>query len=246
MRRFERLANELLRDVRPADLSALLDTLPTSDLVAILAGVSGEDDAARYRRNVVATALLNRVGAEHDLLTEVLVPHGPRTLEDLTSALARALRADMACVDEVDGAHFNLHGKHGLPEGMRETERCRQSSMALCEAVLRTGATLSVEDIPADPAWSDAPAWRKFGIRSYAAAPAPDAEGRVATVVWVASYRARAFSADELFLLERVAQRIALDFPRGAHPYRQRQEAAAAPGARGPPRSGAQTRLPPA
>lgn len=228
MRRFETLANRVL-DVPMRDLAPLLDSLSPPDLVAVLAGIRRDDDHGRYRKNVVATALLNRLGARDDLLREALVPPRVEGLGAFTSALARAVGMDVACVDEVDGDHFLLHGKHDVPEGLAGVERCRQSSMAMCQAVLTTGLPVVVPDLTQDPVWCGVPAWTKFGLRSYAAAPGADAEGNVAVVVWMASYRPRTFAPSELFMLERVAQRIAREMPARPHPYPSRLVERAAP-----------------
>lgn len=222
MRRFEEYAARLL-DGASADIQPLLDSLEAHDLVRLLAGIGGSTDAARYRRNLIASALLDRVHAKDALLDAALVKG--EDLQALSEGVQRSLRADMSCIDEVVGDHFILHGRNRLHPAVQDLERCHHTELALCKAVLDRRAALVIPDIPADPTYRHVPAYAELGIRSYAAAPAFDEDGEIAIVVWVATYASHEYRPDELMLLDRVATR-ALEMlrhparapPRGAAP----------------------------
>ncbi|HWG91851.1 MAG TPA: GAF domain-containing protein [Candidatus Thermoplasmatota archaeon] len=206
MRRFENYARRILAEVGDANAQFLIESLGDHDLVALLAGLP---DNKRLLRNVVATELQNRFTRKTLLAVAALdLERGDDLILPFTETLSRALRVEIACVDEVDGDHFILRGKRGLPEELARVERCRQSSMALCQAVIQSGRPLEIPDIPNHPVYHDSLAWRKFGIRSYSAVPSHGPDGAVRSVLWVASYQPRQLSDEEHYLLERVGLRI--------------------------------------
>lgn len=206
MQRFEAYAEDVLTQQRGRTFLPALDALRDDQLVALLAGSNARTDEERYRRNVVTTELLNRLAGKAALLDELLPVDA--ALDGLSVALARALRADVSCFDEVRGHEFVLHGRNNLPAGFREVSRCERTAMALCERVAATGEVLVVPDLTQNAEFCEAPACRLLGLRSYAGAPAFDAEGRVVAVAWVANERPRTYAPDEIALLQRVADRV--------------------------------------
>lgn len=204
VRRFEEFAERVLKDA-PADLAHLIDSLPDADLVRLIAGMNSRNDHDRYRKNLLASALLDRVHAKEALLHAALDP--ATDLQALSEGVQRALRADMSCIDEVVGDHLILHGRNRLHPSVATIEGCHQAEMALCKAVIDQRGTLVLPDIPADPHYADVPAYRELGLRSYAGAPAFGPDGAVDCVVWVASYAPRDYREDEVALLERAALR---------------------------------------
>lgn len=207
MRRYEGFAKQVLEHLGQRELCTVLDALEDDELVKLLAGSNAQNDQERYIRNVVTTELLNRLSGKQALLMETLEPE--EAFDELSFAAARALRADISCIDEVCGSEFCLHGRNNLPQGFREISRCAQVSMPMCKQVADTGAPLRVADIPEDPAWSDTPAYLKFGIRAYAGAPGRAHDGSISAVAWVACYRPRAFTDAEMLLLGKLARRVA-------------------------------------
>lgn len=116
-------------------------------------------------------------------------------------------------MDEVlADAQFRLHGQHGLPASIMETEQCATSAMAMCEHVLATHETLHVPDIEADPVWRTAAAYTRHGLRHYAGAPGFTPDGELRCVLWLAHHRPRRLDDQEIALLERLARHLALRF----------------------------------
>lgn len=214
MQRFERFAAQLLDGVELRDVPTLLRTLDDDELVRLLVGMSSvENPDQRLRRNVVGTELQNRLVRAQALFEETLAPPQERDFHRFTEAIARALRSEMACIDEVlPDDEFRLHGHYQLPQPVMETERCQVSSMAMCEHVLRSRQTLHVPDIARDARWRTAPAYTRHGLLHYTGAPGFNADGSVRCVLWVADRRPHPLGANELQLLQRLAQRVAEEF----------------------------------
>jgi signal transduction protein with GAF and PtsI domain len=213
MRRFEEYARRTLSGLEQADVATLVRTLREEELVRLLGGMPDASDADRLRKNVVTTELENRIVRLRTLIDETVTPGPERDLSRFTRAIARALRVDGACIDEVvSDDEFRLHGQFGLPEEVMRTERCASSALAMCDHVLATGRTLNVPDIPADPRWMEAPAYRRHGLHHYTGAPGHTSDGKLRCVVWVAHHHPRTFHEQEILLLERLAQRLATEF----------------------------------
>lgn len=206
MHRYESFAAEVLATTSRTGLLPRLDQLADDQLVALLAGSTAWTEDERYQRNVITTELMNRLAGKAALLDELLPMDA--ALDGLSVALARALRVDVSCFDEVLGDEFILHGRNNLPESFRDVTRCEQCGMALCERVVTTGTILVVPDLRANAEFCDAPACRLLGLASYAGAPAFDPEGSVIAVAWVATHRPREYTKEEISLLEGVAARL--------------------------------------
>lgn len=207
MRRYEGFAEQVLKHLDTRHLATVLDALEDDELVKLLAGSNAQNHQERYVRNVVTTEILNRLAGKQALLMESLEPED--ALGELSHAAARALRADLSCIDGVCGSEFFLHGRNNVPDGLRDVGRCQQASMPLCKQVADTGEALRVGDIPDDPDWRETPAYTKFGIRAYAGAPGYSGDGTLSAVAWVACYRARTFTDAEMLLLGKLARRAA-------------------------------------
>lgn len=147
-------------------------------------------------RNVARLSALQRLG---------LLDTPPEAAFDrLTRVACRVLRAPVGLVSLVDRDRQFFKSCVGLPEPFAST-RQTPISHSFCKHVVGTGKPLIVEDARTNPLVRLNPAVAEMGIVSYAGIPLVTSEGHTVGSFCVIDSRPRAWSFDEVEMLQELA-----------------------------------------
>ena len=137
------------------------------------------------------------------------------TLDRLVRRAAASLGAPVALASrvDVDGDHWLATA--GIPAGVA-ADPSRRARPSFCEEVVVTAGPVVVNDALADPHFATFPAVDRFGVRACLATPLVSPGGQVVGSFCVLDVRPRAWSADDLALLQDLAAAAVVVLERGA------------------------------
>lgn len=130
-------------------------------------------------------------------------PH-EETFDRLTRLAARLLLAPVALLSLVDADRQVFTGCTGLPEPWA-TERQTPLSHSFCQYVVAAGAPLRIEDARAHPLVQGSPAVSQLGVVAYAGVPLLTTDGHALGSLCAIDTRPRAWSAEEIGVLQALA-----------------------------------------
>lgn len=121
----------------------------------------------------------------------------------ITALAARALDLPVSTVSIVDRDRIWFKSHHGL-----DADQIGRDP-GLCATVVQTGASVVVPDARADPTTRDNPLIAgELALQAYAGVPLTSVDGYTLGSLSVAGYRPRAFTDDQLDILERLGRMI--------------------------------------
>jgi PAS domain S-box-containing protein len=125
-------------------------------------------------------------------------------LDRLARLTAGALRAPAAMICLVADEHQYLAGQSGLPEPLASA-RGGPLTQSLCQYAVAGRAPLVVADARLHPELTDHPAVAELGIAAFAGVPLFDADGWALGALCVIDHAPRAWTDDELAMLQDLA-----------------------------------------
>lgn len=137
----------------------------------------------------------------------LLEPIADPALDRLARVAARVLHAAAAAIILVDGDRGFLRSHCGLPAELAERRELPLTA-TLCARPARSGTVTLIEELCGSEALDEAPLARELGLRSYAGVPLRHADGTVIAVLSVLDSRPRAWTPDEVQLLEDLAASV--------------------------------------
>ncbi len=126
-------------------------------------------------------------------------------LDGFAGLVSRVLRVPLALVTLLDDETQYFPGQRGLPEPWAGS-RAMPLEDSFCQHVLDTERRLVIDDVAASPLVRDLESVTSLGIAAYAGAPITDAAGVVLGSLCAISDVPRAWTEDELALLDDLAQ----------------------------------------
>lgn len=142
------------------------------------------------------------------------------SFDRLTRMAARLLHTPIALLTLVDIDRQWFKSAFGLPEPLA-SERATPLEYSVCQHVVATSRSLTVEDASHDPAFRDHPAVRDFGICSYAGMPLFSPDGYPVGALCVLDVSPRKWSDDDLLNLEDLAAIAMREIALHVHDRRQ-------------------------
>lgn len=148
---------------------------------------------------LVDPARLNAIRA-----TGLLDAGSAPVLDRLTRLATRLLGVPISTVSLVDGEGQHFPGMAGL-DGWAADARGTPLRYSFCQHVVTRNATFLVSDAATDPLVSDSPGFVELGVVAYAGVPLRTAEGYTLGAFCAIDKKPRAWSADDVAVLEDLA-----------------------------------------
>ena len=162
-------------------------------------GNGGADEWSPTRAQRALLFDAERLAALHEAALLDVPP--PDDLQRLTRVLARQLHAPMATLTVIDADRQYFLASTGLPERLA-TARQTALSGAICTHALFDNAPLVVADVSKAPGFSESDAVELTGMGCYLGAPITTADGTRIGALCVMAREARAWSAEDVAVVE--------------------------------------------
>jgi GAF domain-containing protein len=138
---------------------------------------------------------------------DLLAVEGDEVLEEIVARAAELLNSPMAMVSVVLDEAQLVAAHHG-PLGWVAEAGGHPAEWSFCANTIRSGQPFVVEDAATHPLTRDNPLVTIDGARSYAGIPLLTSRGQPVGSLCVIGAVPRAFSAEELAELQRLAERV--------------------------------------
>jgi serine phosphatase RsbU (regulator of sigma subunit) len=138
---------------------------------------------------------------------DLLLTTPEEPLDHITRELAKIFGVPGAFISFIDGDTQHYKSEVGLPPEFAESRR-EPRDISLCSYVVGTNEPLYVQDLAADPRFSDSPGVTKFGLRFYAGAPLRGDRGYAVGSLCIVDHSPRHITPREQQLLIQVAEGV--------------------------------------